>query len=234
MIKTKTFLMNFTVLMTGFAVAIPLTFTPVPAKAGSGDGLVGFGVGVLVGIGISKGSKRSRDKRKYRNNSKYRKRAVAARSKRSAEMRKIQTSLAQLGFYHKKIDGLGGRGTRRAISDFQSARGFAVTGRLSKEQKSILLSSYGSGGQGNQPYGNGGSYGQTYAGNNPNAEVDVFGNSVPADQASGQFGAPTPSADVPPTSAPQPSPEVDDNELVTIFDLQNTPNKSKKVVNSDN
>lgn len=54
----------------------------------------------------------------------------------------IQTALQWFGFYTMRIDGAFGPGTRRSISDWQSAQGLEPTGFLTSRQLNQLLNGY--------------------------------------------------------------------------------------------
>lgn len=56
--------------------------------------------------------------------------------------RLLQTALAWAGSYSGAIDGLYGRGTRRAMRDWQTRNGFEDTGILTTKQRQVLLSAY--------------------------------------------------------------------------------------------
>ena len=58
------------------------------------------------------------------------------------EKRDLQTALKWAGFYNAAIDGSYGRGTRRAMSDWQGANGFEATGILTTTQRTALLGQY--------------------------------------------------------------------------------------------
>ncbi|AHD01585.1 trypsin-like peptidase domain-containing protein [Leisingera methylohalidivorans] len=71
--------------------------------------------------------------------------AEARRSERalSREQRmQLQVALKAAGFYNSGIDGAFGRGTRRSMSDWQSARGFEPTGVLTTGQRQVLMDEY--------------------------------------------------------------------------------------------
>ena len=56
----------------------------------------------------------------------------------------LQIALQWFGFYNSTIDGAFGPGTRNAMSNWQSARGFEPTGVLTTRQRAQLLDEYGS------------------------------------------------------------------------------------------
>ncbi len=55
--------------------------------------------------------------------------------------KKIQTALKIHGFYHAKIDGAVGSGTRRAIAEYKAAQGLSSGSRLDFEEEYQLISS---------------------------------------------------------------------------------------------
>ena len=72
-------------------------------------------------------------------------RAEARRSEQRLsrdERKDLQIALKAAGFYNSAIDGAFGRGTRRSMSDWQTAKGFEVTGVLTTAQRQILLDDY--------------------------------------------------------------------------------------------
>jgi peptidoglycan hydrolase-like protein with peptidoglycan-binding domain len=54
--------------------------------------------------------------------------------------RKIQTALKIHGFYHSRIDGAVGSGTRRAIAEYKTAQGLSAGSRLDFEEEYQLIS----------------------------------------------------------------------------------------------
>ena len=55
------------------------------------------------------------------------------------ERQELQRALQWDGFYSAAIDGAFGAGTRRSMSDWQTAMGFEVTGVLTTRQRDILI-----------------------------------------------------------------------------------------------
>jgi len=58
-----------------------------------------------------------------------------------AKAKKIQAALKIHGFYHDKIDGAIGSGTRRCIADYKAAKGLSYGNRLDFEEEYQLISS---------------------------------------------------------------------------------------------
>ena len=60
------------------------------------------------------------------------------------EKKQLQIALKWEGFYTSAIDGAYGRGTRRAMSDWQASKGYETTGVLTTRQRAELLRDYDS------------------------------------------------------------------------------------------
>lgn len=251
-------LMGTKIISTFSALALvgSLVVMPTPSYAGSKRGIVGFGVGVIVGIGLAKGFKKSRKRRRIKRRTVRRSanrsnKFVAYGATNQSDMFQIQSALANLGYYTKRIDGIGGRGTRRAISGFQRDKGFAATGRLTGNQKAMLMSAagIGIGVVGVQGTGYASSTGQNGVAGSSTGEVNIFGNSnntqptaaqppTFAPQGGGEFGATAAKPQSgdgtsgtrifdaqPSVPAPKrlPSPDVDQSELANVFDEPSQP-----------
>ncbi len=145
-------------------VGLTASFVSIPnyAMAKKDNLLIGLGIGALIGGAIVSGSQRANENRANRRPPQYRpnrrpphyksntyrnpnsrqrslanaRRSIGATSK--TEVIRIQSSLVALGYDTRGIDGKVGRGTRTAIRNFQRDQRLAVTGRLDKEQKSLL------------------------------------------------------------------------------------------------
>ncbi|MEM7295043.1 MAG: serine protease [Pseudomonadota bacterium] len=59
-----------------------------------------------------------------------------------AEREELQVALRWAGFYRAAIDGAFGRGTRGAMSAWQSSAGYQPTGVLTTQQRAVLLEAY--------------------------------------------------------------------------------------------
>jgi len=66
---------------------------------------------------------------------------ISKDSTKRAKGKKIQTSLKIHGFYHTKIDGAVGSGTRKCIADYKMAKGLSAGNRLDFEEEYQLISS---------------------------------------------------------------------------------------------
>ncbi len=56
------------------------------------------------------------------------------------DRRLVQSSLTQSGYDTRGVDGVFGKGTRRAIRDWQSSNGYRTTGRLTQRQFNAIVS----------------------------------------------------------------------------------------------
>jgi len=66
---------------------------------------------------------------------------ISKDNSKRAKGKKIQTALKIHGFYHTKVDGAVGPGTRRAISEYKAAKGLSYGNRLDFEEEYQLISS---------------------------------------------------------------------------------------------
>jgi peptidoglycan hydrolase-like protein with peptidoglycan-binding domain len=102
------------------------------AEADIGEAIVG---GIIGGVIVNEAAKnRQRTVKKV-----YR---APVNSAARAEAREIQTSLNYFGFPAGTPDGVLGRRSRAAISQYQAHLNYPVTGYLTEYEKSFLLSSY--------------------------------------------------------------------------------------------
>ena len=60
------------------------------------------------------------------------------------QKKELQVALRWAGFYQSAIDGAYGRGTRRAMSDWQEDKGYEATGVLTTRQRAELIADYNS------------------------------------------------------------------------------------------
>jgi hypothetical protein len=123
---------------------VPLaTLQPTVAIAGS-DGIVGGIVGGLVGGAVSGHiikkdmQKQQQQQQQQQSSQQVQTVYVADRS----ENRSIQNALNYFGFPAGAADGVLGRSSRNAISQYQVYMGFPVTGQLSQFEKDFLLNSH--------------------------------------------------------------------------------------------
>ncbi len=102
------------------------------ADADIGEAIVG---GIIGGVIVNEATKN----RQKRTTKVYR---APAYSAARAEAREVQTALNYFGFPAGTPDGVLGRRSRAAISQYQAHLSYPVTGYLSEYEKSFLLSSY--------------------------------------------------------------------------------------------
>ena len=108
------------------------------AAADFADGLVGGIVGGAVsGIIVNESAKARERKRTTTTRRVYRAPSVS-----SQQVREEQTALNYFGFPAGTPDGVRGRNTRNATSQFQSHMGYPVTGRLQEYERQFLISAF--------------------------------------------------------------------------------------------
>ncbi len=66
---------------------------------------------------------------------------ISKNNDRRSKGKKIQTALKIHGFYHDKVDGAVGAGTRRVIAEYKMAKGLSAGNRLDFEEEYQLISS---------------------------------------------------------------------------------------------
>ncbi|RLJ60143.1 putative peptidoglycan binding protein [Litoreibacter meonggei] len=120
------------------AAAAMITVPATRVSAGSGDFAAGIVAGV-VGSAIVRNA--GKQKRVVRRKTYTKKRAVVPSYVRQ-ERREIQTSLNYFGFPAGSPDGVLGRRSRAAISNYQAHMGYPATGQLTDYEKNFLLQSY--------------------------------------------------------------------------------------------
>ncbi|NND20144.1 MAG: peptidoglycan-binding protein, partial [Silicimonas sp.] len=103
--------------------------------ADAGDALVGGIIGGVIGGAIVN----ERNKKRVVTRKVYRQPVYSAQRE---ENRQVQTSLNYFGFPAGSPDGVLGRNSRSAISQYQAHLGYPVTGYLTDYEKSFLLSSH--------------------------------------------------------------------------------------------
>ena len=115
--------------------AVLLATSTMQVQADAGDALVGGIIGGVIGGAIvnERNKKRTVTRKVYRE---------PVYSAQRAENREVQTALNYFGFPAGTPDGVLGRRSRTAVSQYQSTLGYPPTGYLSEYEKSFLLSSY--------------------------------------------------------------------------------------------
>lgn len=127
--------MNFRAIATAL-VAASISLSGVSqVQADAGDALVGGIIGGVIGGAIvNENNKRKTVTRKV-----YRQPVYSAQRE---ENRQVQTALNYFGFPAGTPDGVLGRNSRTAISQYQAHLGYPMTGYLNEYEKSFLLSSH--------------------------------------------------------------------------------------------
>ena len=127
--------MKFTILST-LILALGLTLSSVGrVTADAGDALVGGIIGGVIGGAIvnENNKRRATTKRVYRQK---------VYSPERAQNRETQTALNYFGFPAGTPDGVLGRRSRTAISQYQAHLNYPVTGYLTQYERDFLLGSY--------------------------------------------------------------------------------------------
>lgn len=118
-------------------VVAAIAATPATRVAADGrDFIAGAVIGGILGAAANNQAK----KKRYVQRKVYRKPAVPSYVRQ--ERRDIQTSLNYFGFPAGSADGVLGRKSRAAISNYQVHMGYPATGQLTDYEKSFLLQSY--------------------------------------------------------------------------------------------
>ncbi|WP_394196473.1 peptidoglycan-binding domain-containing protein [Litoreibacter albidus] len=117
-------------------VSVPTT----RASADSGDFAAGIVAGVVGSAIVRNAGKQKRVVRKKTYAKKKPRASVPSHVRQ--ERRDIQTSLNYFGFPAGTPDGVLGRNSRNAISNYQAHMGYAATGQLTDYEKNFLLQSY--------------------------------------------------------------------------------------------
>lgn len=120
----------------GGCVAASLMFTPVQTIAGD-SALVGGIVGGIIGGAIANSAKNNRSSKRT-----YTKKRSSVSSAQRQQNRDTQTALNYFGFNAGTPDGVFGRNSRRAASDYQAHMGYPPTGQLTQYERDFLVSSY--------------------------------------------------------------------------------------------
>lgn len=123
--------------------AIAASLVAIPAtrvSADAGDAIVGGIIGGIVGGAIVNGSKKKPQKKKVYYKSAPKKSGISAATR--AQNRETQTSLNYFGFPAGTPDGVLGRNSRAAISQYQVFLGYPATGQLTTYERDFLVSSY--------------------------------------------------------------------------------------------
>lgn len=109
---------------------------PPAAPVAANDGIVGGIIGGIIGGAIVRESQRPRQ-----TTTTVTRQTTANTAQRQAN-REVQTSLNYFGFNAGPVDGVFGRGTRAAISQYQAHMSYPPTGQLSDFERDFLVTSY--------------------------------------------------------------------------------------------
>ncbi|WP_299190953.1 peptidoglycan-binding protein [uncultured Litoreibacter sp.] len=132
------FIKQFT--MACAAAAVMSVPAMTPAKADSGDFAAGIVAGVIGSAVVRNANKPKRTVRRSTRSTRAAKPRIS--SAQRAENREVQTALNYFGFPSGSPDGVFGKKTRAAVSNYQVHLGYAATGQLTSYEKDFLLQSY--------------------------------------------------------------------------------------------
>ena len=120
---------------TAFLVGTSLLVAPAQqAAAGGKDFLIGLGVGAVGATIINNERRKKRTVRRTTRSTGW--------SASRQQMYEVQTALNYFGFPAGKPDGVAGRNTRNAVSQYQIHLGYPATGQLTEFERQFLLSSH--------------------------------------------------------------------------------------------
>ncbi len=125
-------------IITGVLSATLLIAPVARVTADSGD-LVGGIVGGIIGGVIVNEAAKNRERKQSQTITRT---IVVAPSVSRAENREVQTALNYFGFAAGAADGVLGRRSRGAISQYQQSMGYRVTGLLTPYEQDFLVTSY--------------------------------------------------------------------------------------------
>ena len=119
----------------------PLSPMPQPARADSGDVVAGLIVGAIIGgaVASEKGKKKSKAKSK---SSKSKSKAPAISAEQKAENVEVQQALNHFGWNVGTADGALGAKSKAAVKEYQAFMGYPVTGDLTGQERSVLVTAY--------------------------------------------------------------------------------------------
>jgi peptidoglycan hydrolase-like protein with peptidoglycan-binding domain len=125
------------------ALVASLSFAPIsplvtPARADGKDVIAGIIVGGIIGAAINEGSK---GKSKSKSKSKSTKSPGMSAEQKAANI-EVQQSLNYFGWNVGSADGVLGKKSRSAISEYQAFLGYPATGELDEEQRTILVTAH--------------------------------------------------------------------------------------------
>ncbi len=124
------------------SVALSLALSPAtPVMADGGDAIVGGIIGGIIGGAIVNESQKKKRTVVRRSSTTTKKSSGISSAQRSAN-REVQVALNYFGYPVGGADGVLGRRSRAAISDYQMTLGYPATGQLTEYERSHLLASY--------------------------------------------------------------------------------------------
>jgi len=116
-------------------LAASLTVGPAGRAAADASNVAAGLMGAIIGGAIvNEAHKRQTTKKVYR--------GPTMSAETRAQNRETQTSLNYFGFPAGTVDGVLGRNSRNAVSQYQAFMGYPVTGRLTPYERDFLVSSY--------------------------------------------------------------------------------------------
>lgn len=118
------------------SAALGATLLTTPVAHAGGDDIVGGIIGGVIGGVIVNEAAKSRAKKSTTT------RTTSVSSATRAQNREVQTSLNYFGFPAGTPDGVLGRNSRSAISQYQAYLGYPVTGQLTIYERDFLVQSY--------------------------------------------------------------------------------------------
>src|SRR6056297_437181 len=124
------------------ALAASLALPAGRAAADFADGLVGGLVGGAVSGIIVNESAKARERKRTTTTTTRRVYRAPVNTVERQQVRETQTALNYFGFPAGTPDGVRGRNTRNAVSQFQAHMGYPVTGGLQDYERQFLISSY--------------------------------------------------------------------------------------------
>ncbi len=124
-------------------VAAAIALTPASRSAADiGDGIVGGLVGGAVSGIIVNESIKHRERQRAKPRTVYKRSSSRSYSPARAQVRDTQVALNYFGFPAGTPDGVRGRNTRNAVSQYQAHMGYPVSGYLNEYERQFLVGSY--------------------------------------------------------------------------------------------
>lgn len=118
----------------------PLSPMPQPARADSGDVVAGLIVGAIIGGAVASEKAKKKSTKAKSKSSKSKAPAISAEQK--AENVEVQQALNHFGWSVGAADGALGPKSKAAIREYQAFMGYPVTGELTEQQRSVLVTAF--------------------------------------------------------------------------------------------